>query len=664
MVNTFLCIPISAILGTVIRLLFLYLLLLVLTVQPLGGQVPFVCRGDYFISLTLDGSSSIFRVGSDVQTGAVQFEQVGNQGIGFTLNAIGFRSTDNYIYGINQENLGLYRVGADGKAELLSILDGIDTNLDYPAGDITPDGRYLVLLGGRGDFFIGGNGRSEALVFIDLESPAYEVRMQALASNNVRCFDVAFDPESGNLYGFDAIHQQLVLFDPNSGAVQTGFAPDKSAELIGSLFFDAFGQLYGYGRPGGGQSQNTFFRIDRESGQVLGMAAGPAVQRTDGCSCPYTIEMEKAITPERVLTCGEQTVTLTLVNASGRTQDGLTLTDVFPEGVLITDIVNPLQGTVVSGPGSHRLQIENMEVPAGEHIIEVKTRSQAGVSGAFENQAVLTGLPEALGELVLSDNPVTLAKTDPTPFNIDGLRLDFEEVRSSLCTGETIVLDPAAGPVDYLWSDGSRDTFLTVSAGGSYSLTVTSACETATTSIDIEENKISVELPSRLELLLGDSLQLEPAVTGTPPFTFAWEGDAMSCRNCPVPIIRPLESGFFTLETTDGNGCRQRDSVFVTVNKDRRIYIPNAFTPNGDGINDRFYVQSRQQEQILSFRIFSRWGGLLYEARELTTNDAGRGWDGTVDGHPLDTGVYLYQVRIHFRDGTVEEYAGEVVLLQ
>jgi gliding motility-associated-like protein len=72
--------------------------------------------------------------------------------------------------------------------------------------------------------------------------------------------------------------------------------------------------------------------------------------------------------------------------------------------------------------------------------------------------------------------------------------------------------------------------------------------------------------------------------------------------------------------------------------------MANVFTPNGDGNNDRFFPQGKGISVIYSFKVYSRWGELMYEAYNIPINDENYGWDGTFKGIPLDPDVYVYSI--------------------
>jgi len=268
--------------------------------------------------------------------------------------------------------------------------------------------------------------------------------------------------------------------------------------------------------------------------------------------------------------------------------------------------------------------------------------------------------------VALSDNPLTLIQEDSTDITIFPLEIDFSHIQKEICRGDEIFLNPSIVGVDYEWSDGSTDPFFTIIKGGVYSVTVTSGCDVAIETITVSENTLSVNLPPSVEIFLGDSLQLEPDIIGIPPFSYFWQSNSseISCTNCRDIFIRPLLNSNYLLEVTDANGCTAMDSLFVTVNKDRDIYLPNVFSPNDDGFNDYFFAQSRRPKLIRNFQVFSRWGTLVFQANNLTTNDLISGWDGRFNGEKLNPDVFVYRLEVEFLDGEVLEFSGDVLLIK
>ena len=120
--------------------------------------------------------------------------------------------------------------------------------------------------------------------------------------------------------------------------------------------------------------------------------------------------------------------------------------------------------------------------------------------------------------------------------------------------------------------------------------------------------------------------------------------------------------GEHQISLTSEMGC---DSL-VLLNLDfYKIYIPNVFSPNFDGVNDSFTVYSGNEEGVIkSMQLFDRWGGLAFSANNILPNDQQSGWDGTVKGKLANLGTYAYKVVIELNDGREKEFLGSFVLMR
>jgi gliding motility-associated-like protein len=95
------------------------------------------------------------------------------------------------------------------------------------------------------------------------------------------------------------------------------------------------------------------------------------------------------------------------------------------------------------------------------------------------------------------------------------------------------------------------------------------------------------------------------------------------------------------------------------VNKRENVFVPTAFSPNGDGKNDVFRVANMTFQRIMEFRVFNRWGQEIF-----ATTDAKGGWDGSWNGEPQPIGNYRYMIKLAQPDGRTENYAGDVTLIR
>lgn len=135
----------------------------------------------------------------------------------------------------------------------------------------------------------------------------------------------------------------------------------------------------------------------------------------------------------------------------------------------------------------------------------------------------------------------------------------------------------------------------------------------------------------------------------------------LSCSECLITEIRADEDELFTLVVTDTFGCREEIQFQLTIREpDIEIYIPNTFTPNGDGINDGFTLFSNAIFQEVDLMIFDRWGSRVFYTNSISPNNESSGWDGTIRGRPADSGVYIYSFRLYYADGSTETVKGDV----
>lgn len=132
------------------------------------------------------------------------------------------------------------------------------------------------------------------------------------------------------------------------------------------------------------------------------------------------------------------------------------------------------------------------------------------------------------------------------------------------------------------------------------------------------------------------------------------------CAGCLTPSVAPTRSEQVVVTVTDRDGCIRSDSIFIQLIPERKVYLPNAFSPNGDGVNDILRVYPGPSvSRVEELKVFDRWGNLLYTGRGENAF-----WDGhSQDGTKLRPGIFLYLAEVLFIDGVVKHYTGEVVLV-
>ena len=98
--------------------------------------------------------------------------------------------------------------------------------------------------------------------------------------------------------------------------------------------------------------------------------------------------------------------------------------------------------------------------------------------------------------------------------------------------------------------------------------------------------------------------------------------------------------------------------------KSRKVFVPTAFSPNGDQNNDLLLIHGQSTARVLDFRVYDRWGSCLFEGLDLAPNDPAQGWAGRYKGQDVSPGVYVYVVDLEYADGTTEVRGGDVTVVR
>lgn len=190
---------------------------------------------------------------------------------------------------------------------------------------------------------------------------------------------------------------------------------------------------------------------------------------------------------------------------------------------------------------------------------------------------------------------------------------------------------------------------------------------TNTLSIEVlSPPEIVVELGNDETINLGESINLN-AVSNIVPSQIIWEPtELLDCDFCLNPlVVQPIESISYFLTISDENGCTASDEIEIIVRKARNVYVPNAFSPNGDGINDEITVFAGDEvTSVRTFQIYDRWGGAVFEAFDFRPNDPSLGWNGIYKGELMNAAVFVFFAEVEFLDGEVVLVKGEVNLVR
>ena len=186
--------------------------------------------------------------------------------------------------------------------------------------------------------------------------------------------------------------------------------------------------------------------------------------------------------------------------------------------------------------------------------------------------------------------------------------------------------------------------------------------DTASTTVTVHPLP-TVDAGPDQEIGAGTSVTLSPR-TSANVSGYTWTPAAgLSCTNCATPVAKPNKPTQYIIRVKTDKGCEASDSINIKILCGDNFYIPTGFSPNADNLNDRFYVMGGGAA-IRHFRIFNRWGTLLFERKNTEVNDPLQGWDGRFEGKPQPAGAYIYSVVVTCFDGRLFEYKGTITLIR
>ena len=233
---------------------------------------------------------------------------------------------------------------------------------------------------------------------------------------------------------------------------------------------------------------------------------------------------------------------------------------------------------------------------------------------------------------------------------------------TTICTGHQAFLHADSGGYTYQWTPpGSLNQSNSFKATASpsvttvYTLTITNGpCISLDSEIVTVHPSPSIKaVPDSVMIAGGQSVTLN--AVGDPGWIWS-PSYRLSCDNCPYPVVTPDSNTIYYVKVTNSYGCSASDSMIIDILP--TFYIPDAFTPNGDGKNDIFQPKFRGYVSIDAY-IFNRWGQLLYHWNTLNG-----GWDGTFQGSYVQQDVYVYMIKATSYTNSVLQKTGSVTLIR
>ncbi len=639
-------------------------LVFVLSVTTLMAfSQAFTCDGSFFVVMRANGKSFLqhIRYGGNPESEEAPLSEPNRR-----YTCLGMNIGDLHLYALDFDTKELLRINAGGLVTSLGVPENLDTDLEYWAGEVAPEGRRLIVIGRNKT-----TGADARVFSITLDSPNHYAGSSGVISDVPTAItDIATDPIRGITYGFDKTNRQVIVLNVN----QVTHHLHKAIEpVMESLFFDKNGNLYGYGADGNQQEHSILYAIDKIKGEAVAVKSYRTGAFGDGCSCPYTMSFFRSVQPETLAPCSEFIIEYTIINHAGIGKTGVLFEDVLPAPFTITEVTEHTWtlAEVDSGPGGNIFLIQNLDILIGHNTIRLKGYLNNTNQTAFETQASMEGLPMGLGGLLLSDDPDTPAPFDPNVNEVlQGPGVELEDYIRYNCARDTALLSLPFQADNYRWSDGSSGPALHITQPGFYWVEAANECITVQDSILIGDfpDPLSAELGPSLQVKEGSVIRLSFQTNAGPVRQLNWTSARpfdLHCTDCPNPSGIAVTNNTYFLQLTDQNGCRARDSIAVQVIPFRYIYAPNVFSPNGDGINDVFYLQGIDQiAEILQLRVFDRWGNLLFESGGGVVNHPGHGWNGRGKDAPVAPGVYVWAALLEFLDGEKTWISGAVAVMK
>lgn len=395
-------------------------------------------------------------------------------------------------------------------------------------------------------------------------------------------------------------------------------------------------------------------------------------------TCPLSASYSLSVIPSPTITansptvCAGETATLTASGGSSYAWVGNNLSAVTGQTVsaniasssvyTLTGTLNGCSSTITSAVTVNPLPVvtTNFAVicPGEQAVLNATTSIPGGSYTWFPNNQTTASITES-----------PLTSTNYTVvYTVDGCSasaiaaVNMKPVPSlsvnsgSVCSGNTLVLlaNASIAGGTYLWQPGGETTSSisqnpTSASSYTVSYTLNGCSASAPASIGIYPDPDAALNPSATSIAPGD----EVSIVASGGMSYLWNTGASSAQI----LMKPLETISYCATVTDANGCKSESCVEIQVRAESTLYIPNVFTPNGDDLNDEFYISGYNLGEF-DLKIFNRWGQLLFQS-----NDPLKGWDGSFRGQTV-AGVYVFILKAKGNDGTEYHKTGHITLIQ
>lgn len=284
--------------------------------------------------------------------------------------------------------------------------------------------------------------------------------------------------------------------------------------------------------------------------------------------------------------------------------------------------------------------------------------------------------PDSLTHYIVTGTTIQgCINTDTIAVNVKQRFVMTNSLGDTLCKGGPSVRLYASGASTYLWSPGyALSSIYSSTPLASPSITTTYrvigsddvGCFKDTGYVTVKVYPIpAVEAGQDKTINVGQTVNLMPVISSDVTSVLWTPSTSIVQSNFPGVMVKPAETTEYTVTVKNPGGCVTKDklTIFVLCNG-ANVFIPNTFSPNGDGANDIFYPRGSGLFTIKSMRIFNRWGEVMYDKSNFMPNDAKYGWDGKHNGQRLNTDVFVYTIEIICDNSATLVFKGNVTLLQ
>lgn len=287
--------------------------------------------------------------------------------------------------------------------------------------------------------------------------------------------------------------------------------------------------------------------------------------------------------------------------------------------------------------------------------------------GTFQTSNIFNGLTQGVKTITIKDAFCgTLTKTITVGFT-DNLTVTAAPADTSVCAGAPVQFRTTSSAATYAWSPAAglsnaaiSNPIAIVNSNSTYTVTATlnTCVKTATVNITIRPNPVVTAGPDKT-IVDGADVMLQGSATGNTVSVLWSPAATLTGANTFTPTAKPSVTTTYTMTVNNSQGCTSTDNATVTVIP-YCVKVMNAFTPNGDAINDRWLVTNGAActNQVM-VKVFNRYGSEVY-----TNDNYQNNWDGTYKGKAIPDGTYYYVISFRLISGRIVSAKGDVTILR